>query len=120
MRQIQFVSNNDIQLLEGGLALFPAVLSAIDSAEHDIYFETYIWACDDAGNAVQEALIRAAGRGVKVRVLADWWGTGHRGCTRLGLAFAEAGVRYRVFNPWFKRAVAGSHRKSAVIDREVA
>ena len=120
MRQIQFVSDNDIQLLESGLALFPAMLSAIDSAEHDIYFETYIWACDDAGNAVQEALIRAALRGVKVRVLADWWGTGHRGCTRLGLAFAEAGVRYRVFNPWFKRGVTRTHRKIAVIDREVA
>ena len=61
MRQIQFVSDNDIQLLESGQALFPALLSAIESAQQDIYFETYIWACDDAGNAVQEALIRAAG-----------------------------------------------------------
>ena len=120
MRQIQFVSDNDIQLLESGLALFPAMLAAIDAAQHDIYFETYIWACDDAGNAVRDALIRAAERGVKVRVVADWWGTGHRGCARLGIAFAEAGVRYRVFNPWFKRGVTRTHRKIAVIDREVA
>ena len=36
------------------------------------------------------------------------------------IAFAAAGVRYRVFNPWFKRGVARTHRKIAVVDREVA
>jgi cardiolipin synthase len=120
MRQIQFVSNNDVQLLETGLALFPALIAAIDAAEQDIYFETYIWACDDVASSIEQALNRAAQRGVRVRVLADWWGTGHRGCSRLAVSFAEAGVRYRVFNPWFKRGVTRTHRKLAVIDREVA
>lgn len=120
MRQIQFVSDNDVQLLETGLELFPALIAAIDAAHEDIYFETYIWACDEVAGSIEQALNRAARRGVRVRVLADWWGTGHRGCSRLAISFAEAGVRYRVFNPWFRRGVTRTHRKLTVIDREVA
>lgn len=119
MRTDHYLANNDIQLLESGIALFPALLAAIDAARYDIYFETYIWGNDDVAAEVERALIRAAGRGVQVWVVADWFGTGHRVATRLGMAFAEAGVRYRVFNPWFKRGVTRSHRKIAVIDRAV-
>ncbi|HWJ93283.1 MAG TPA: phospholipase D-like domain-containing protein, partial [Telluria sp.] len=55
-----------------------------------------------------------------VRVVVDWFGTGHGAATRLGIAFNDTGVHYRVFNPWFRRGLARSHRKIAVIDREVA
>jgi cardiolipin synthase len=120
MHSVNYVGKNDVTLLESGLALFPAMIAAIDAAQHDIHFETYIFANDDVGNAVQAALMRAAGRGVKVRVVTDWFGTGARQARSLGVAFAEAGVRYRVFNPWFKRGVARTHRKIVVVDRETA
>jgi cardiolipin synthase len=120
MRALTFVAANDVTLLESGVAFFPALLAAIDAARYDILFETYIWAEDAAGDAVKAALIRAAQRGVKVRVVVDWFGSGHRVATRLGLAFNDAGVHYRVFNPWFRRGVSRSHRKIAVVDREVA
>src|SRR5205085_2938619 len=105
---------------ETGLALFPALIAAIDAAKYDILFETYIFAEDDTAAKVEAALIAAARRGVKVRVVVDWFGTGHRAATRLGVAFAEAGVHYRVFNPWFRRGASRSHRKIAVVDRELA
>jgi cardiolipin synthase len=57
---------------------------------------------------------------VKVRVVADWFGTGHLVARRLGGAFADGGVHYRIFNPWFRRGTARSHRKIAVVDREIA
>ena len=120
MRQITFVANNDVTLLETGLALFPAMLAAIDGAQYDVYFETYIFADDATGRQVEAALIRAGERGVRVRVVTDWWGTGHQQCTRLGQEFAKANVRFRAFNPWFKRGVTRTHRKITVIDREVA
>jgi cardiolipin synthase len=53
-------------------------------------------------------------------VVVDWFGTGHRIAARLGAAFAEGGVHYRIFNPWFRRGVIRTHRKIAVIDRKVA
>jgi cardiolipin synthase len=120
MRWVSYVGNNDVVLLESGIALFPALLAAIDAAEHDILFETYIFAEDDTAARVEAALIAAARRGVKVRVVIDWFGTGNRTACRLGQAFAEAGVHCRVFNPWFRRGVARTHRKIAVVDREVA
>jgi cardiolipin synthase len=120
MRSVSYVANNDVVLLESGSALFPAMLAAIDAAEQDILFETYIFAEDETATRVEAALIAAAGRGVKVRVVIDWFGTGHRTATRLGVAFAAAGVHYRVFNPWFRRGVTRTHRKITVVDRQVA
>ena len=120
MRHVSFVDNNDVTLLESGTAYFPALIAALDAAQYEVFFETYIFAEDDTAGTVREALIRASQRGVKVRVLVDWIGTEHRPCTRLGEAFAATGVQYRVFNPWCKRGIARSHRKIAVIDREVA
>jgi cardiolipin synthase len=120
MRNLTYVANNDVTLLESGLAYFPALIAAIDGAKYDILFETYIFAEDEVAGSVQAALIAAARRGVKVRVVVDWFGTGHRVATRLGIAFAKGGVHYRVFNPWFRRGSARSHRKIAVVDRQVA
>lgn len=120
MRSVTYLPNNDVKLLETGLALFPAMIAAIDAAQDEIYFETYIFADDETGRLVEQALINAGRRGVRVRVVTDWWGTGDKQCARLGMAFAEAGVRYRVFNRWFRRGVARTHRKITVVDREVA
>jgi cardiolipin synthase len=120
MRSVTYVANNDITLLETGQQLFPSMIEAIDAAHHDILFETYIFAEDTVARGIEAALIRAAGRGVKVRVLVDWFGTGHRACCRRAEAFAVAGVQYRVFNPWFKRGIARTHRKITVVDGEVA
>ncbi|TFW30802.1 cardiolipin synthase ClsB [Massilia horti] len=120
MRTVLYVANNDVTLLETGLAFFPALLAAIDAAKYDILFETYIFSEDNTAAAVEAALIAAARRGVEVRVVVDWFGTGRRIAARLGQAFAEAGIHYRVFNPWFRRGVTRTHRKIAVIDRQVA
>ncbi|WP_426175749.1 cardiolipin synthase ClsB [Massilia sp. TWR1-2-2] len=120
MRSVNYIGNNNVTLLESGTAFFPALIAAIDAAQQEIHFETYIFARDDTGIEVETALMRAAQRGVRVRVVTDWFGTGHQQAARLGVAFAAAGVRYRVFNPWFKRGVTRTHRKIAVVDRAVA
>jgi cardiolipin synthase len=120
MRSLSFVDNNDITLLESGVAFFPALIAALDAAQYEVLFETYIFADDDTGRAVREALKRAARRGVKVRVLVDWFGTGHRFSGRLGAELMAAGAQYRIFNPLCRRGIARSHRKITVIDREVA
>jgi cardiolipin synthase len=119
MRSVNLIANNDVTLLESGTEFFPALLAAINGAQYDIYFETYIFTHDATGRAVEAALVQAGLRGVRVRVIIDWFGTGRRECTRLGIAFAAAGVRFRAFNPWFKRGVSRTHRKVVVVDREI-
>ena len=120
MRTVLYQFNNDVTLLESGVALFPALLDEIAAAHSEIHFETYIFADDATGVAVEQALAAAGRRGVKVRVVIDWFGSGNAQCKRLKAVFAEAGVHCRIFNPWFKKGVTRTHRKITVIDRSVA
>src|SRR5690606_15703631 len=85
-----------------------------------IHLETYIFALDPTGDAIRDALVRAAKRGVAVHVVTDWVGTGHRETALLKRAFQEGGVAHRNFNPWFRRGVTRMHRKMCVVDGEVA
>lgn len=120
MRQVEFIASNEVRLLHCGAEYFPALLSAINRAKRDIYLETYIFAIDPTGNEVRDALARAAERGVAVHVITDWLGTGHATSVRLKESFRAAGVQHRVFNSWFLRGVARTHRKICVVDGEVA
>ena len=65
-----------LKLLKGGAALFEALVVAIDSARAEVMLETYMFEFAGATVAVAEALERAAGRGVTVRVVVDGIGTG--------------------------------------------
>jgi cardiolipin synthase len=120
MRSVHFVPHNDITLLYCGVEFFPALISAIDDARFDIHFETYIFGDDEIGDEVQAALLRAAGRGVHVYMITDWFGTGNAKIKRMNAELGAGGVHHRVFNPWFGRGVTRTHRKICVIDRSIA
>jgi cardiolipin synthase len=120
MRSLNFIADNEVKLLRCGTDFFPALLEAIAAAQYEIYFETYIFADDATGQTVLQALIAAAGRGVQVRMITDWFGTGNGRVQRMHQRLLEAKVEHRIFNPWFKRGVTRTHRKICVVDREVA
>jgi cardiolipin synthase len=120
MRSLSFIGNNALQLLHSGGDFFPALIAAFDAAVSEIFLETYIFALDDTGTVIRDALHRAAGRGVVVYVMTDWLGTGRVGSNSLAAGFAQAGVHFRSFNPWFSRGVARTHRKLCVVDRRIA
>src|SRR5690606_3291729 len=46
-----------------GQDLYDAMLAAIDSAKHQVLFETYIWKADEVGDTFKRALSAAADRG---------------------------------------------------------
>lgn len=120
MRSVKFTANNRITLLHCGAEYFPALIQAIDAAVFAVYLETYIFAADDTGRQVGQALKRAAARGVRVYVLTDWIGTGRHQCTQWHKELSAAGVYHRTFNPWFKRGLSRTHRKMCVVDQRVA
>lgn len=120
MSVTSYSRSNHLALLHRGAEFFPSLIHACDAASSEIYLETYIFASDATGEAVREALVRAAARGVAVQVLVDWLGTGHARVKALAEAFAPAGVRFAAFNPWFRRGVARTHRKIVVIDQRLA
>lgn len=120
MRPVIFTAHNTVTLLHCGAEFFPALIAAIDAAHTEIYLETYIFADDKTAAAVKDALKRAAGRGVVVKVITDWIGTGHAFSKQLKQELQAAGVHHRSFNPWFRRGVVRTHRKLCVIDRDLA
>ncbi|WP_027996851.1 cardiolipin synthase ClsB [Simplicispira psychrophila] len=113
-----------VQLLQGTVELFPALIRAIDEARVAIQLETYIFDLTGAGADVAEALVHAAQRGVHTCVLVDGFGT-----APLPPAWAErfqtAGVQYRVYSPLgplgllLPQRWQRLHRKLCVVDRQV-
>jgi cardiolipin synthase len=105
-----------IQWFRGGQNFFPAMLAAIASARHSIDLETYIFANDPVGRQFLQALADAARRGVRVRLLADSFGS----LTLAGSFFAPltaAGGEVRFFNPLrFSNFGVRDHRKLLVCD----
>ncbi|MDI6774118.1 MAG: DUF2062 domain-containing protein [Verrucomicrobiota bacterium] len=112
------------RLLVDGREAYPEMLAAIGSAAATVDLETYIFRADRVGARFQDALIRAAHGGARVRLLYDYIGS-------LGLpecfvhALTEAGVEVAVYNPlvWTRPLWAinrRDHRKILVVDRRTA
>ncbi|MFN4104396.1 MAG: phospholipase D-like domain-containing protein, partial [Tepidimonas sp.] len=85
-----------LRLLEGGRALFPAMVQAMDRARHLIHVETYIFVFAHDALPVAEAMERAARRGVQVRLVVDAVGT-PQVPPEWVQRFRAAGVQWRVY-----------------------
>ncbi len=115
-------AGNRVRVFFRGQDAFAAMLEDLAAAASEILLETYILHDDATGRAFQEALAAAAGRGVRVRVFADAFGS-----IRLGHAFwkqfGAAGVDARFYHPFrrgLRRFFFRDHRKILVVDRRVA
>ena len=87
-----------LRLLEGGAALFAAMVQAIDRAQHLVHVETYIFEFAHDALQVAEALERAAQRGVQVRLVLDAFGVPDVP-PDWRARFAAAGVQWRFYRP---------------------
>ncbi|ANQ83887.1 cardiolipin synthase ClsB [Azoarcus olearius] len=119
------VEGNAIALLENGLQYFPALEAEIDSARHEIFLETYIFSRDVVGRRIAAALVRAAARGVRVRVLVDGFG-GREFVRDLMPGLLADGVEVLIFRRELRltslrrHRLRRMHRKIALIDARVA
>jgi cardiolipin synthase len=104
------------------------LVADIDAAADTVHLCAYIWLADHNGCKVKDALIRAAGRGVKVRTLADALGSRLFIRSSHWRELGESGVEMRVALPvgiplWTMirgRVDLRNHRKLAVIDNCIA
>ena len=91
-------------LLEDGEQAMAARINLIRAASQSIDVQTYIWEQDDAGKLVLDELIKAARRGVHVRILADQlFSFGDPGLLAT-LARASDNLEVRLYNPTFHSA----------------
>jgi cardiolipin synthase len=122
-----YLEGNRLELLKNGEQFFPALVRDIDAAEREVFLESYIFADDETGRMVAEALVRAASRGVATHLLVDGFGTPDFP-QRLREQLASAGVELLIFRPsllpWFLRRprapLRRMHRKTASIDGRFA
>jgi len=122
----QFSGNNAVALLAGGDELFPAMCEAIARAGHDVWLATYIFHHDEAARSIADALISAARRGVRVRVVVDGFGS-KASLPVLQSWFEGSGVALVVFRPldrWTAYLQPGQlrrlHQKMLAVDDERA
>ena len=105
-----------LQWLGNGREIFAAMLEAIRSARVSIRLETYIYSDGSAGRQFLAALVTAAQRGVRVRVLVDAFGSWELPNNFFAPLLA-AGAEVQFFNPlrlW--RYGVRDHRKLLVCD----
>ena len=70
-RLLTEVDGHDVRVYTYGQDLYNAMLAAIDSAQHTIFFETFIWKGDKLGQQFKQRLARKAAEGVQVYVIFD-------------------------------------------------
>jgi cardiolipin synthase len=118
------VEGNKVHLLCDAEENYPAWLEAINTAERWIHFESYIIHDDECGREFAAALMAAAKRGVKVRIVYDWVGALTATTWMFWDRLRRAGVEVRAFNQpslesplgWLTR----DHRKMLGVDGLVA
>ncbi len=74
-------------------------LELIRSAQRSLDLQYYIFHGDESGRLITEALLAAAQRGVRIRILVDD-GESRRGDEQLFALAGSPRVAIRVFNPW--------------------
>jgi cardiolipin synthase A/B len=122
---VQYVGGNRLTLLRNGLQYFPALVEAIDAARAEIFLESYIFAGDETGSRVTDALARAAARGVRTHLLIDGFGA-RDFPARFRHTLETAGAQLLVFRPLSeallvkRNRLRRMHRKIACADARVA
>lgn len=132
---------DDERVWHDGDGFFAALIAAIAAARTSIELETYIYADDELGAEVAEALAAAAARGVAVRLLVDAIGSLAWLRGDAARALAARGVAVRVYHPmpilldrtlnWHRRGLHSffvalwrinlrNHRKACLIDSGTA
>jgi len=118
-------ADHQLELLRGAQEFFAALIAAIDASVYEVRLETYIFNLQGSAEAVAQALMRAARRGVTVALVMDGVGTPVLPAPwphRLG----AAGVQWRIYAPLGRLGLLVSsrwrrlHRKLCVVDGSVA
>lgn len=115
--------NNEIRIMTTGKEKFKQLIKDINNAQCFIHLQYYIIQKDELWTYIEKALLRAAERGVKVRVLYDGLGTRKMGNWRwkyLQSKGIEVGMYYaHLLGNLHPRINYRNHRKIVVIDGNI-
>ena len=116
------LNGNLLKLLDDSEDALRSMIRDIDASRSTCHFEFYIWSNGGMADEVVEALVRAAQRGVRCRILVDALGSKRFLRSKQASQLRDAGVNVRgalpvgMFRGLFRRLDLRLHRKIAVID----
>lgn len=116
-------TGNRLQLLADGDQFFPRMIEAIEQARESIDLEMYLFQSGQTATRFINRLGAAITRGVKVRLLLDYFGS--YGLTQQDISkIRELGIELRFFNrirhhKWLSN-LARDHRKILLVDHRLA
>lgn len=118
-----FVAGNGIKTLLNGNGIFPAMLSAIRSAQHTINLESYVFWDGHIAREFVDVLTERARAGVKINIIVDALGTRRMGGENID-NLRKAGVKVFKYHTilWVdpRRYNYRTHRKLLIVDGKVA
>jgi len=95
--------DSGVEYMRYGRVALEARLALCDLAERSLDLQYYIWDADVSGRLLADRIIRAADRGVRVRVLLDDHGVTDRD-TVIAQLSAHPNIDIRAFNPFRSRS----------------
>lgn len=113
------VAGNRLTMLDTGPRRLEALIGLIDGAKQSLRVIFYIYVDDSAGEAVAAALLRAAARGVTVKLIVDGLGSEAAAANDFFTPLRDGGVEVCRFVPrWGRRYLLRNHQKLALADGE--
>ncbi len=128
----QHPGKSGFEIIRYGRPAFTARIALTDLAEKSLDVQYYIWQADPTGRIFADRLVRAADRGVRVRLLLDDINLGGRDAI-LAAVNAHPNIEIRLFNPFARRKLRGldflldmgrvnhrMHNKMMIADNSIA
>src|SRR6202040_857955 len=91
-------SDSGFRMISTGIDGLTARVEMIDAAQGSLDVQSYIFRADESGNLIVQALLRAAERGVRIRILVDD-GESVAGDGKILSLSAQPGFEVRLYNP---------------------
>ncbi len=118
-KEFEITDKGSLRLVQSGYEYFDLLEQTIQSAQKCIHLQMYIYAEDQTGNRITQALIDAAKRGVMVFLVADGYASQDLSNTLIK-KLSLAGIQFRFFNPLLKSKYfylgRRMHHKIVVVD----
>jgi cardiolipin synthase len=116
-RETFSVAENRLTLLTHGPERLDALVALIDGAQTSLRLLYYIYSGDASGTRVRDALLAAIGRGVRVALIVD--GFGSDASAEFFAPLEQDGASVCRFQPrWGRRYLLRNHQKLALADGE--
>lgn len=100
--EAKYPGESGFAIVRYGRNAFNLRIAMTDVAEKTLDLQVYIWEADETGRILADHLVRAADRGVRVRLLVDDMGVGASD-EKIASMDAHPNIEIRIFNPFANR-----------------